>query len=502
MKKIIIILTYAFVFFGCDQSNPPTATDQTSNSGTVAFSFDKVNAPSAVKTLTTILTRSGYSTLQKTINIAADTSASILFEQVAIGTWKVKVDAKDENGQVLYTGQSEVIVLENSVSQVNLVLTPVTSGVGSVQINVTWGPISKTFFPKTYGGNSREAATCVVPTNDGGYIMGGITNTLGTGGDAWLIKTSSKGELLWSKNYGSTAEDRINDILQSDDGGYILVGYSTYGDEDSWVVKVDSLGNKIWEKKFGGSGDDAFLKIKKGFDGAFWLCGYYYNDKFYEGRVAKINPTGALLWSKTYGGSGGDFAMNILPLQSGEAIVIGNNGSIPGQSYDFWAFKVSNEGLVLWEKNYGGTNDDRVAGICLTPEGNYMLSGYTTSFGNGTQDAWIINVNDTGKVNWSKTFGEFGYDYLLSIEKTSDNNYVAAGLTSSFGNGQQGWAVKIDQFGNFKWSKVFGGIGTESISDHNSTEDGGFVFGGTSNSTNSKSDDFWLGKVNANGELE
>lgn len=139
MKKIIVMFTFAFIIAGCDQSNPPTATVQTGNSGMVAFTFDKVNAPASVKTLTTTLTRSGYSTLQKTINIVTDTSASILFEQVAIGTWKVKVDAKDENGLVLYTGQSEVIVVENSVSQLNLVLSAVATGVGSVQINVTWG---------------------------------------------------------------------------------------------------------------------------------------------------------------------------------------------------------------------------------------------------------------------------------------------------------------------------------------------------------------------------
>ncbi|MDP1677943.1 MAG: hypothetical protein Q8L88_13880 [Bacteroidota bacterium] len=139
MKYLLSLLAVMLFIGGCEKTSSPISNNPPTSTGALYFSFDKVNAPAAVKTLTTILSRLGYTTIEKTINIATDTSASILFEQVAIGTWKIKVDAKDENEKVLYTGQSEVIVLENSVSQVNLVLTPVSSGVGSVQINVTWG---------------------------------------------------------------------------------------------------------------------------------------------------------------------------------------------------------------------------------------------------------------------------------------------------------------------------------------------------------------------------
>lgn len=144
MKNVLCVFIIVLVFAGCENTAPPTSSNALSSTGALYFSFDKANAPAAVKTLTTILSRSGFTKLEKTINITTDTSASILFEQVAIGTWKVKVDAKDESGKVLYTGESAVIVLENSVSQVNLVLTPVSSGVGSVQINVTWGTIGAT----------------------------------------------------------------------------------------------------------------------------------------------------------------------------------------------------------------------------------------------------------------------------------------------------------------------------------------------------------------------
>lgn len=139
MKYILLFLTVVFVITGCERTSSPTSVIEKPSSGALVFSFDKINAPAAVKTLTTTLSRSGYSSMERTINIVTDSSASILFEQISVGTWKVKVDAKNEIGQILYSGQSDATVLENSLSHVNLVLMPVSSGIGSIQINVTWG---------------------------------------------------------------------------------------------------------------------------------------------------------------------------------------------------------------------------------------------------------------------------------------------------------------------------------------------------------------------------
>ncbi|MEW5798496.1 MAG: hypothetical protein AB1728_05775 [Bacteroidota bacterium] len=145
MKNLaILVFGFLFALGGCEQKNTPVTTSAPiSNVGNIAFTFDKANAPASVKTLTATLSRSGYATLSKTINIITDTSATMLFSEVAVGTWKVKVDAKDESSKVLYTGEADVNVLEGAVTQVNLTLTPVPTGVGSVQINVTWGTSEK-----------------------------------------------------------------------------------------------------------------------------------------------------------------------------------------------------------------------------------------------------------------------------------------------------------------------------------------------------------------------
>lgn len=138
--SVSVIFIFLILFFqsGCQDNPQSTNSPDQNNAGRILFSIDKVNAPNDVRTLTTILSRSGYPSKQKVFDIIRDTGATILFEEVETGTWMIQVDAKNDSGKIIYTGKSEVTVFENFVSQVNLVLTKVLSGTGSVLINISW----------------------------------------------------------------------------------------------------------------------------------------------------------------------------------------------------------------------------------------------------------------------------------------------------------------------------------------------------------------------------
>ncbi|MBI2427776.1 MAG: hypothetical protein HYV29_03100 [Ignavibacteriales bacterium] len=502
MKNLtILVFSLLFVIGGCEQSNTPaTTTEPTSNSGNIAFTFDKANAPAAVKTLTATLSRSGYTTLTKTINIFTDTSATMLFSEVAVGTWKVKVDAKDGDEKILYTGQADVIVLENTLSQVNLTLTPVSTGVGSVQINVTWGGLPGNF-PKTYGGSARDAAVCAAQTDDGGYVVGGVSHSYGSNGDAWLVRTDEKGNMLWAKNYGGPGEDRINSIVQTSDKGFLFVGYKNVsGNDHSWIAKVDSLGTIEWSKDYSISIDDAFLILKKISDGSFLTCGYAWMNSGFDGRVAKISPTGDLLWSKTFGGTvGSDFTMNFAELPDNNILVSGYYGSDPGKWYDFWLMKLDANGNLIWDKRYGESNEERSAGLVLTSDGNIMLSGYKSISGdwNGT----IMKMDTAGNLLWTKLYGNSG-EYFLKFGRSTDNSIYVTGYKTVLGLGQQGLLMKIDNSGNSAWTLNYGGNGRDVFSEICLTTDSKFIMVGTTNSSGSGGDDYWLAKVNTNGIME
>ena len=255
MKQLILFSTLFLFLFGCKENNNPTSKENHSSGGKVAFTFDKVNAPAGVKTITTMLSRTGFEAISKTIDIKADTSAVILFEEIPVGTWHVKVDANDGEGKVLYTGQADVIVLEGTVSQVNLVLSPVATGVGNVQINVTWGSVPATW--KDYENNpvitemSGVSQPKVYFINEKYYMYYSTTNPPA----AVCLAISDDGS-AWEK-YPSNPILSGNDL--QGDGGGIAPGP---------VIQIDSFYVMFYQAYSSSTGH--VVRVAKSFDGIHW----------------------------------------------------------------------------------------------------------------------------------------------------------------------------------------------------------------------------------------
>ncbi len=131
---------------------------------------------------------------------------------------------------------------------------------------------------KTYGGTSVDCAYALVQTSGGGYALAGITNSFGAGSwDFWLVKADSLGNAQWNKTYGGTTDDYANDLVQTSDGGYVLTGETGSfgaGGGDSWLVKTDSAGNMMWNKTYGGINTDGAYALVQTGDGGYALAGY------------------------------------------------------------------------------------------------------------------------------------------------------------------------------------------------------------------------------------
>lgn len=308
---------------------------------------------------------------------------------------------------------------------------------------------------QTYGGTGDDEGYSVIQTNDTGYAMAGSTDSQGAGEtDAWLVKTDSSGIMQWNQTYGARAEDVAYSVIQTSDGGYALAGYSdSYGagNFDFWLVKTDSFGSVVWNQTYGGIGDDGASDAIQTSDGGYALVGYTtsmgagMNDFW----LVKTDLSGNMLWNRTYGGSGDDEASWVIQTSDGGYALAGVTNSTGAGGYDFWLVKTDSSGQSQWSRTYGGAYDDVANALVQTGDGGYALAGWTGSYGAGDVDYWLVKTDSSGNTLWSQTYGGAGDDESFSLIQTSDLGYAIIGFTSSYGTGEyDAFLVKTDSSGN------------------------------------------------------
>jgi len=133
-------------------------------------------------------------------------------------------------------------------------------------------------FMRTYGGAVDDMAYSVQQTMDGGYLMAGYTDSFGAGrGDVWLIKTDALGDTAWTRTIGGEGLDQGRSAQQTHDGGCIVVGSTSSagaGGTDAWLIRTDSLGDTLWTETLGGAGEDYAHSVWETRDGGYVLGGY------------------------------------------------------------------------------------------------------------------------------------------------------------------------------------------------------------------------------------
>ncbi|HYV94315.1 MAG TPA: T9SS type A sorting domain-containing protein [Chitinophagales bacterium] len=414
-----------------------------------------------------------------------------------------------------------------------------------------------------FGGTDIDIVRFLQQTSDGGYFLGGWSDS-GISGDKsdstngnadyWIVKVDAFGIKQWDKDFGGTGQDYLHFVLETSDGGYILGGNSesplsgdktepSKGYMDYWIVKTDSLGIKQWDKDFGGTNYDELFSVQQTSDGGFLLGGYSFSgiggDKTdslnggWDYWIVKINSVGIKQWDKDFGGTSEDFLFSMQQTSNGGYILggfsssgIGGDKTEPSEGYrDYWIVKIDSLGNKEWDKDFGGTSADLLYSLCQTFDGGYILGGISSSDSSGDKtqsiwdtcanciyqgDFWIVKTDSLGNKQWDKDFGgvndedEFGYIY-----QTFDHGYLIGGTSYSDSSGnktennlglEQSWIIKTDSLGNFKWDKTIFTLGHEESGFEIQTSDGCYVianntsgaFGGYKTQPSQGSNDYWL----------
>ena len=390
-------------------------------------------------------------------------------------------------------------------------------------------------FITTLGGSKNESAEAIINTTDGGYAIlghaqsmdGDVTNKPNESYDYWLLKYDTSSQLQWQKTYGGSADDRGADLIQTSDGGYVVVGKSKSNDlqvsenagfDDFWVSKLDSSGAISWEYAFGFAGSDVPYSILQTNDNGYLLSGVL-DVSASNGQgdrnsilnrhaggdywVIKLNSSGIKQWSNYYGGSFTDTAYDAIQTDDGGYIIVGSSDSDDVDvtnnrgSYDFWVIKISTTGSLVWEKSFGGSEIDEAHAIVQSTDGNYLIAGDTRSSdldvsqNNGAADLWVIKITPEGTLLWEKTLGGSSFDVGRSISKTQDNGFIISGssrstdgtLTANKGQ-NDAWILKINSSGNLEWQKTIGGSEVDFFNDAVELNDQTIVAVGDTNSSN------------------
>jgi hypothetical protein len=201
-------------------------------------------------------------------------------------------------------------------------------------------------------------------------------------------------------------------------------------------------------------------------------------------------------WINYYDGRGG---RSVSPTSDGGYIIVG--AIYEGGYSDFFIIKTDSYGDTLWTRTCGGADDDRPYSVQQTTDGGYIIAGYTGSFGNGSNDIYLVRMNTAGDTLWTKAIGGGLSDWGSSVIQTSDSGFVIVGSTLSFGAGETDvYLVKTDSNGDTLWTRTIGGIDRESGNSVIQTPDDGYVIVGTTWSFGAGESDVYLIKTDSQGD--
>ena len=370
---------------------------------------------------------------------------------------------------------------------------------------VKWG--------KSLGDIGHEQINSITETTDGGYLVGGYFESsridLGNnksisnhgGNDGMLIKYSKEGECEWGQSIGGTSFDSITSIIETKNGGYVVVGdfssssidlgnnqsINTHGYSDGMLIKYSNTGECEWAKSIGGEFNDNITSVFETLDGGFLVGGHFEsssinlgNDKSidcYEtlnGMVIKYNSSGECEWGRSIRGTntiyinsiiettdggylvGGRFSGDIIELENDQNL---NNHDVSNQqSYDGMVIKYSSSGEYEWGQSIGGTDmyrvaefDDCITSIIETTDGGYLAVGYFYS--------QSINLGNNQHIGNHGSFHSDMGEYIGSFD---------------------GMIIKYNSLGECEWGKSIGGerFRDDYITSVVETSDEGFLVGG------------------------
>lgn len=354
---------------------------------------------------------------------------------------------------------------------------------------------------RTYGGDFWEKAYDGVPTDDGGFLLVGYTESFGAGeSDLYIVKVNAAGDTVWTRVHGESLQDEAYAVARTADGGFIVAGLFGRETEESpgrtWLLRIDRDGGTVWQ--YAHDNSDMYYRpngVGLTREGNVMVVGRATSLDLSAtgGWLMLLDPQGEPVWSKTFTPEFGA-SFNAVDFTADDGMIVAGQIGTPAGDVDAWLLALTDSGDSLWTRRYGGNGGDAFASVRVAEDSSIVAIGSSESFGNGTDALFVRLKRTSGRDSiWLKTFGGTERDYGNAVLLTEDGGYVIAGMTERPGTDDfDAWIVRANSSRETVWSARYGSFGIdEAVAIHATLDDGYWVVGSTEASATSPAD-AWL----------
>lgn len=321
------------------------------------------------------------------------------------------------------------------------------SGVGAQGVDTLW--------TRYYWNGSYDEARSVAESRDSGFIVAGMSVLQGdTHQKIHLFKTDFKGDLQWSKLYGTdTTNEQAHHVLSTHDGGFLVSAERSYSvTPEVWIIKTDEHGDTVWTFTPSGLGNGHPLYAIQLPDSSYAITGAINWGYQWDAFILRLDKDGGFIRQGRYGGTGTQEGHFIGPTPDSGFILAVFGTSYTGTQFDFRAIRTDSIGSLIWDSTYVlSASNDMLAGACLADDGMVMT---------GLANDWIghaLKVDFDGHTVWSKTLGGPLGQQANSICCTPDGGFMVGGWREVVGQRRDFSFTKIDEHGDTAWTYLVGG---------------------------------------------
>jgi hypothetical protein len=256
-----------------------------------------------------------------------------------------------------------------------------------------------TLWTRVYGGPALDMAFSVRQTSpDDGFVVVGVTDRMYCFlNDIILLKTDANGDSVWARTYGGDRDDVARSVEQTQDGGFIIGGTTESfgkGGLDIYLIKTDADGDTIWTRTFGGPEDETGTSVKETADGGFIVVGT--TASFGAGCddvfMVRTDRQGKALWTRTFGGEGYESGLSVDRTPDGGFVIAGSLYPLPAGPHQVYILRTDPSGKCLWTRTYAGAGVERGNAVTVTSEGAYIIACRGSSLITGERDMCLMKL--------------------------------------------------------------------------------------------------------------